>query len=580
MSDETTAVQELSYHRPKLRQPGEIEQRFQNLQLYDANQTTYFNTIDGNQTVMEFKFDPLSKQNILVKYDKDFLNQIYPEVPDYQPVLYDLITRVGEDDFVKLKQVFDAEYKNLLQYPKYNNNFDKIWVQAKPKKWLQLSQFLRSTYDDSFNNLSPYYYQYNVATKYSDQWDAASKLLEYRKDKAPYSLKAILPNFLNKPYIIPYFINNPNERPTLNYIRALNSGNYVELSGTTKFLLNAANIAASIAIPKLFKGGKYYLFTSILNFLRNDAKRNYGIDMDQSSLIAEFLKFADKVKDYKNPKIREKLGGETVKLMDNFMEYLYFNEKMNPNYSYEKDMSEHAMALPITEPVLSNAYRHRSKKYYDLFIVPNELDWKKVGRMIPGRDTKYYQRKSESIREHYAYMNYPTMDLSIPSIQKKYDNLLKQMYSKAFLQGYGKYDDYKTRVDQYLNIKQQMADILTHQYNILTKVYNVADYIVNSFKKQSTKLGTKYLLKPALTNLFNSGKVTHQYAQYLLTKNAPKILTAQNRIVEEAHKKYHFSNVRFYNKAYRYRRKFQRFTKRRHQRNFFFRKSYRRRRYY
>ena len=46
MSDETTAVQELTYHRPKLRQTGEIEQIFKNLQLYDANQTNYFNTID------------------------------------------------------------------------------------------------------------------------------------------------------------------------------------------------------------------------------------------------------------------------------------------------------------------------------------------------------------------------------------------------------------------------------------------------------------------------------------------------------------------------------------------------------
>ena len=125
-----------------------------------------------------------------------------------------------------------------------------------------------------------------------------------------------------------------------------------------------------------------------------------------------------------------------------------------------------------------------------------------------------------------------------------------------------------------------MADILTHQYHILTKVYNIADYIVNHFKKEGTKLGTKYLLKPALTNIFNSGKVSQQYAQYLLIKNAPKILRAQDRIVEQNHKQYHYSNVRFYNQAYRYRRKFQRFSKRRNKRNLFFRKSYRRSRYY
>ena len=127
------------------------------------------------------------------------------------------------------------------------------------------------------------------------------------------------------------------------------------------------------------------------------------------------LKFADKVKDYKNPKIREKLGGETVKLMDTFMEYLYFNEKMNPNFSYKKDVSEHAMALPITEPVLSNAYRHRAKRYYKHFIVPNEGG----DEYQDERNTKYWEKKYKSIQDHYSYLNYPTMELSIPSIQKK-----------------------------------------------------------------------------------------------------------------------------------------------------------------
>ena len=288
------------------------------------------------------------------------------------------------------------------------------------------------------------------------------------------------------------------------------------------------------------------------------------------------LKFADKVKDYRNPKIREKLGGETVKLMDTFMEYLYINDKFNPNSKYGYDSYENSMSLPITEPVLSNAYNHRTHRYYKRFIIPNEGgdEYQKQ------RKTKYWNDKYESLKEHYERMNYPTMELSIPSIQKKYDNLHKQLFSIPFRWRQGKYHDTETWKNQYWNIKQQMADILTHQYHVLTKVYNIADYIVNHFKKEGTKLGTKYLLKPALTNIFNSGKVSHHYAQYLLAKNAPKIIRAQDKTVQQALKQYHYSNVRFYNQAYRYRRKFNRFNKRRYKRNLFFRKSYRRSHYY